>query len=130
MPSNFRLGTATVLIGCDLRFSCGLDCLGATEWLVLSQGNNETTCAELVDGARCHPAVAIETGAEEVEQEFHLRLGVCPQPGHPRPCNVQRSQLGGAAGPTCWPLDLRLLCRAALDGVDGITLDLADLFES
>ena len=55
---------------------------------------------------------------------------------HPRLCNVRHSEFGGAVGPACWPSLVAaffsssfISAGVALNGVGGITPDLADLFE-
>ena len=102
--------------------------------------DKETKCAELVHGARCHlVVVAIETGRRWSDESMSFISQLASARSRDAPFPLQRSAF--LAWRRRWTRMLAVSCSRAfacslvsggtvLDGVDGVTPDLADLFES
>ena len=124
--------------------SCGAACTNAANMdgavLLRARRDKETKYAELVDGARCHlVVVAIETGGRWSDESMNFISDLASVRSRDAPQALQRQAF--LAWRRRWTRMLAVsCCRAfssslisagvALDGVDGITPDLADLFES
>ena len=124
--------------------SCGAACTNAANMdgavLLRARRDKETKFAELVDGARCHlVVVAIETGERWSDESMNFISDLASVSSHDTPQALQRQAF--SAWKRRWTRMLAVsCCRAfssslisagvALDGVDGVTPDLADLFES
>ena len=105
-----------------------------------AQRDKETKYAELVNGARCHlVVVAIETGGRWSDESMSFISELASARSRDAPIPLQRSAF--LAWRRRWTRMLAVSCSRAfacslvsggtvLDGVDGVTLDLADFFES
>ena len=139
-----RRWTRMLAVSCSRAFATSLTRANAagsnSVVLVKARRDKEAKYAEFVDGPRCYLVVlAIETGGRWSDESMNFISASASARSRDPPQALQRPAFWAWRRP--WTRMLAVSCSrafatsltsvgAALDGVDGITPDLADVFES